>query len=114
MCCLLFKLVVSLNILCSSCFKTCLLSSRLYFAWHSLSLHLCLPLTEEKKKITQAKTPSVSLKILSLPIPTGGIGASQVAQVVKNLPANAGDLRDMGSIPELGRSPGGEHGNPLQ
>ena len=34
--------------------------------------------------------------------------------VVKNLPVNAGDLRDMGSIPGLGRSPGGGHGNPLQ
>ena len=34
--------------------------------------------------------------------------------VVKNLPANAGDLKDIGSIPELGSSPGGEHGNPLQ
>ena len=34
--------------------------------------------------------------------------------VVKNLPANAGDIRDAGSIPGLGRSPGGEHGNPLQ
>ena len=31
--------------------------------------------------------------------------------VVKNMPANAGDL---GSIPGLGRSPGGGHGNPLQ
>ena len=40
--------------------------------------------------------------------------ASQVALVVKNLSANAGDLRDMGSIPESGRSPGGGHGNPLQ
>ena len=52
--------------------------------------------------------------MLSLPIPTGGIGASQVVQVVQNLPANAGDLGDVGSIPELGRSPGGGHGNPLQ
>ena len=33
--------------------------------------------------------------------------------VVKNLPANA-DVRDTGSIPGLGRSPGGGHGNPLQ
>ena len=32
----------------------------------------------------------------------------------RELPANAGDIRDMGSIPELGRSPGGGHGNPLQ
>ena len=37
-----------------------------------------------------------------------------VALVVKNLPANAGDLRDMSSIPRLGRSPRGEHGNLLQ
>ena len=34
--------------------------------------------------------------------------------MVKNLPANAGDLRDAGSILGLGRSPGGGHGNPLQ
>ena len=38
---------------------------------------------------------------------------SQMALVVKNLPANAGDIRDVGSIPGLGRSPGGGHGNPL-
>ena len=41
-------------------------------------------------------------------------GASQEALVVKNLPANAGDIRDVGSIPGSGRSPGGERGNPLQ
>ena len=40
--------------------------------------------------------------------------ASQVAQTVKNPPANAGDIRDVGVIPELGRSPGDGHGNPLQ
>ena len=34
--------------------------------------------------------------------------------MVKNLPANAGDIRDTGSIPGSGRSPGGRHGNPLQ
>ena len=34
--------------------------------------------------------------------------------VVKNSPANAGDIRDVGSIPSSGRSPGGGHGNPLQ
>ena len=33
-------------------------------------------------------------------------GTSQVALVVKNLPANAGDIRDMGLIPGLGKSPG--------
>ena len=40
--------------------------------------------------------------------------ASQVALVVKNPPANAGDRRDLGSIPRSGRCPGGEHGNSLQ
>ena len=43
-----------------------------------------------------------------------GSRASQAALVVKNPPANAGDIRDMGSIPGLGGSPGGGHGNPLQ
>ena len=38
----------------------------------------------------------------------------QVALVVKNLPANAGDIRDAGSILGSGRSPGGRRGNPLQ
>ena len=37
-----------------------------------------------------------------------------MALEVKNLPANAGDERDMGSVSGLGRSPGGGHGNPLQ
>ena len=41
-------------------------------------------------------------------------GASQVALVVKNLPVNAGDVGHEGSIPVLGRSPGGGNGNPLQ
>ena len=34
--------------------------------------------------------------------------------VVKNPSVNTGDIRDSGSIPGLGRSPGGGHGNPLQ
>ena len=38
--------------------------------------------------------------------------ASQVALVVKNLPANAGDIRDVGLIPGPGRSPGEGKGNP--
>ena len=38
-------------------------------------------------------------------------GLLQVALVVKNMPVSAGDL---GLIPRLGRSPGGEHGDPLQ
>ena len=45
-----------------------------------------------------------SIKILGFP---GSI-------VVKNLPANAGDARDSGLIPGLGKSPRGGNGNPLQ
>ena len=40
--------------------------------------------------------------------------ASLVALVAKNPPASAGYIRDEGSIPGSGRSPGGGHGNPLQ
>ena len=40
--------------------------------------------------------------------------ASQVAPVVKNPPANAGDARDVGLIPGLGKSSGVGKGNPLQ
>ena len=37
-----------------------------------------------------------------------------MAIVVKNLPNNAGEMRHLGSNPELGKAPGGGHGNPLQ
>ena len=41
-------------------------------------------------------------------------GASQVVLVMKTPPATAGGTREMGLIPESGRSPGGRKGNPLQ
>ena len=41
-------------------------------------------------------------------------GASQVVSVVKNLPSNARDIKDMGMIPGTGRFPRGGPGNPLQ
>ena len=37
-----------------------------------------------------------------------------MALVVKDLPANVGHIREMGSVPGSGRSPCGEHGNPRQ
>ena len=40
------------------------------------------------------------------------LGAFQMVLVVKNPPANAGDIRDKGPFPELGRSPGGGNGQP--
>ena len=42
------------------------------------------------------------------------VRVAQGPLVVKNLPANAGDIRDVGLIPGSGRSPGGGHGNPFQ
>ena len=45
---------------------------------------------------------------------TLSLWASLVAQMVKNLPANAGNTRDAGSVPGLGRYPGEGNGNPLQ
>ena len=41
-------------------------------------------------------------------------GASQVVQGGKEPPGNAEDTGDTASVPELGRFPGGGHGNPLQ
>ena len=51
------------------------------------------------------------LSDISTNVPSSGEPwASQVELAVKNPPANAGDVRDVGSIPGLGRSPGGGHG----
>ena len=51
--------------------------------------------------------------LLQKSFPTPGLNP-QVVLVVKNLPDNAGDTGDLGSIPELGRSPGKGNGYPLQ
>ena len=54
------------------------------------------------------------LQMLWLKTHKSTVRASQVALTVKNLPANARDIRGMGSIPGSGRSPGEGRGNPLQ
>ena len=67
----------------------------------------------------------VEAKILSMVIHTDSdislrktnkilVSASQVMLVIKNPPANSGDVRDTGSIPGSGSSPGEKQGNPLQ
>ena len=70
-----------------------------------------------------ADTASFHLVIISPSLITGSqflaphipiCGASQVVLVAKNSPVNAGDIRDGGSTPGLGRSSGGGHGSPLQ
>ena len=60
--------------------------------------------------------PSFEFFFDDLPLLAGWcpLRASQVAPVVKNQPANAGDIRDLDSIPESRRSPGGGHGSLLQ
>ena len=63
------------------------------------------------------ETPGKIITYSGLPFSTGKMtpfGASQVALMVKNPPANAGDVRDAGLIPGSGRSPGEGNGNPLQ
>ena len=57
---------------------------------------------------------AAKLTFCSLSCVTRNRWASQVALVVKNPPANAGDVRDTGLILGAGRSPRGGHGNPLQ
>ena len=76
---------------------------------------------EPPKQVYNPQTSSDSLLCVPLLYSLGiqnmtfiSAWASLVAPVLKNLPANAGDTRDIGSTPGLGRSPGGGHGNPLQ
>ena len=99
-------------------------------AWTSLSHSLCLHTLIHKYKHTHIYIPLLlnsffhvlvfcnmelyNLHMFPLISPLHSHGASQMALVVKNLPANAGDIRDLGSILGSGRSPGGGHGNPLQ
>ena len=56
----------------------------------------------------------VTLKKVLIEIHKKVFWASQVALVVKNPSANAGDSRGAGSVPGSGRSPGGGNGSPLQ
>ena len=60
---------------------------------------------------TQALPPTLWIKYTRALINTAMV---KILQVVKNPPAKAGELRDAGLIPGSERSPGGEHGNPLQ
>ena len=64
------------------------------------------PKTQHKREFIE------SMEKVRAKYPSSGV--SQAAVLVKNLPANAGDARHVGSILGSGRSPGGGHGNPLQ
>jgi len=58
--------------------------------------------------------PTITAAALTLYETLPAYRTSQVALVVKNPSTNVGDVRDVGLIPESGRSPGGGHTNPLQ
>ena len=64
--------------------------------------------SKKKKKRSGDKGGQMSITVINKTRDFPG------GSVVKNLPANAGDARHMGSIPGLGRSPGGGSGNTLQ
>ena len=57
---------------------------------------------------------SAKTALLYLALITHQVWASQVVLVVKNMPVNAGDVREVGSIPGSASSPGEGYGNPLQ
>ena len=67
---------------------------------------------EQSAKFQQKKFLKHSFRLLFSTVTD--YGASLVAQMLKNLPANAGDARDTGLILGVGRSPGIGNGTPLQ
>ena len=68
---------------------------------------------KKKKGRRRPKTEPTQINKCNLHRSTEIYWASQVALVVKNQLAKAEDLRDAGSIPGSGRSPGGGHGKPI-
>ena len=88
----------------------CLASSSLYpVAFQDLK---ACPITCESGSVLASASSifGLSSRFPVSPIPPW---VSRVVLVLKNLPANVGDARDMGSIPGLGRSLGDGNGNPL-
>ena len=84
-------------------------------AAHSSILAWRIPWTEELGGLQSMGSQRVRYnRETSLSLSFTGIWASQAALVVKNPPANEGDLRDLGSIPVSGRCPGVGHGNSLK
>ena len=90
-------------------------------ATHSSILAWRIPWTEEPDGLQSIESQRAghdcsdsALMHISPSIKKVNVLASQVAPVVKNLPANAGDIRDAGLTPGTGRSPGEGNGNLLQ
>ena len=80
----------------------------------SSSLLPLLEISGFPRKVTVVSLSCIWLFATSLTVAhQAPLSAPQVAVVAKNPPAMQETLRDTGSIPGLGRSPGGGHGNPL-
>ena len=90
-------------------FSTLFIKISLHYSWLTMLCSFLL-----YSKVTQLHIYSLFIRFFSHICHYRALRASQVALVVKNPPANTGDVRDEGSIPWSGRSPGGGHGNPLQ
>ena len=69
---------------------------------------------EEPQDATTAEPGATPMPAEEFELDSANKGFSPVALEVKNPPASEGGVRDTGSIPGLGRSLGGGHGNPLQ
>ena len=85
-------------------------------ATHSSILAWKIPCSEEPGKLGSMESQRVRHDWATSLSPSlySHFGTSQMVLVVKNLPSNAGDVRDMGLISGSGRSPRGGHGNPVQ
>ena len=86
-------------------------SAQMHVQYLHQSLILQTPVQRRRPEALCGRPPSrPDGRMLGAGIRTGFPGGASG----KNLPASAGDVRDAGSVPGSGRSPGGEHGNPLQ
>ena len=83
--------------------------SRIIYMWREIKEVATFQTGHSSKEVQEA-----SQKLLFYGSITSDAWAFQVALMVKNLPTNAVDIREAGSVPGLGRCPGGRHGNPLQ
>ena len=90
------------------------LSRNISSQWSWVSWFSCWDWLTPVEQGPRGGNPQTRLGVIAMSLALKkNASASQVVLVVKSPPANAGDLRDVGSFPGLGRSPGGGHGNPL-
>ena len=82
--------------------------------WHFSSVQFSHSVMSDSCELIDCSTPGFPVHHQLPELAQTHVHILTYTPMVKNLPANARDVRNMGSIPGSGRSPGGEHGNPLQ